>query len=70
MKYLTFDGFIAVPDDFDFDKDEKIANWVNEYLFEAVGLCDFNSETGCNPEHHVGVRVLTEEQFEARYEDE
>lgn len=70
MKYLTFSGFIEVPDDFDFQNDEKIANWVNDYLFEAIGLCDFNSETGCSPEHNVAAHLLTEEQFAARYEDE
>lgn len=69
MKYLTFHGHITVPDDFEYDDGSKISKWVEKYLVDAEGLCTFNKKTGCEPEHWIGMTVLTEEQYEASFED-
>lgn len=59
---------IEVPDDFDVREDNPINDWVERYLLEAEGLCNYDS-LGCSIEHWAAGHVLSDEQYQARFED-
>lgn len=60
---------IEVPDDFDVSDDNPINDWVDRYVLNAEGLCEYDS-LGCSIQHWGSGHVLTDEQYQARFEDE
>jgi hypothetical protein len=59
---------IEVPEDFRVDDDNEINDWVDRYILNAEGLCK-NDALGCSLEHWASGNVLSDEEYEARFED-
>jgi hypothetical protein len=60
--------YIEVPDDHNVSEANPINDWVDRYVLNAEGLCK-NDALGCSIEHWASGKVLSEEQYNAQFED-
>jgi hypothetical protein len=64
---LTF--AVEVPDDFRVDEANPINDWVDRYILNAEGLCAYKPGEGCSVGHWASGNVMTEQEFDAQFED-
>jgi hypothetical protein len=69
MKYAIINITMAVPDNFDWEDGSVEAEWI-DMATNLEGLCDYEGPEGCTIEHFASAHLLTEEQYNAQYEDE